>query len=116
PIPGGNEFEAFKAGNWNGWLDAGHAPVRLGGDYTASGLGVPDPAAAGVDREARESLRRFLSRKFANERHSAAASGQNAAFERLRGLMASSDLFDLERLPAADRERYGPGSFAQHSL
>src|SRR5438874_7903939 len=34
PIPGGNEFETFKAGNWAGWLGAEHAPVRLGGDYT----------------------------------------------------------------------------------
>ena len=34
PIPGGNEFESFKAGNWAGWLGAEHAPVRLGGDYT----------------------------------------------------------------------------------
>src|SRR5688500_9095735 len=34
PIPGGNEFETFKAGNWAGWLGAEHAPVRLGGEYT----------------------------------------------------------------------------------
>src|SRR5262245_40364717 len=34
PIPGGNEFESFKAGNWAGWLGAEHSPVRAGGDYT----------------------------------------------------------------------------------
>lgn len=115
PIPGGNEFEAFKAGNWHGWLDTAYAPVRLGGDYTKTGLGIAaDDDSA--DREAREALRRFLTRKFANERNSHAAHGQNAAFERLKGLMASAELFDLERLPAKDRERYGPGSFAQHTL
>src|SRR5437879_5887657 len=34
PIPGGNEFEEFKAGNWAGWLGAEHSPVRIGGNYT----------------------------------------------------------------------------------
>ncbi len=30
--------------------------------------------------------------------------------------MSCAPLFDLERLPAADRERYGKGAFAQHAL
>ena len=40
------------------------------------------------------------------------ARSQNAAFERMKGLTASADLFDLNKIPAKDRERYGPGSFA----
>lgn len=115
PIPGGNEFESFKAGNWAGWLGAEHAPVRVGGDYTpfvdAAKDSIPEH-----DREAREMLRRFLTAKFERDRGSAAARSQNAAFERLRGMTASAPLFDVQRLPARDRERYGPGSFAQHAL
>jgi len=115
PIPGGNEFETFKAGNWAGWLGAEYAPVRLGGDYTQflekSAESIPQH-----DRESRETLRRFLTTKYQRDRKSAVARSQNAAFERLKGMTASADLFDLNKLPAKDRERYGPGSFAQHSL
>ncbi|MCC6234488.1 MAG: DUF1501 domain-containing protein [Verrucomicrobiales bacterium] len=115
PIPGGNEFESFKAGNWAGWLGAEHAPVRVGGDYTPFVEATQD-ALPEHDREARETLRRFLTAKFERDRGSTAARSQNAAFERMKGMSASAPLFDLNRLPARDRERYGPGSFAQHAL
>ncbi len=115
PIPGGNEFETFKAGNWAGWLGAEYAPVRLGGDYTQF-LGGAAEGIPQHDRESRETLRHFLTAKYERGRKSAVARSQNAAFDRLKGMTASADLFDLNKLPAKDRERYGPGSFAQHSL
>jgi hypothetical protein len=115
PIPGGNEFEAFKAGNWPGWLGAEHAPVRLGGDYS-NFLHEAADAIPNNDRESRETLRKVLSTKFERDRNSQIARSQNAAFERMKGIAASADLFDVNKLPAKDRERYGPGSFAQHSL
>ena len=40
----------------------------------------------------------------------------NAAFHRVKGLMSCAPLFDLEKLPQKDRERYGGGAFAQHAL
>jgi len=115
PIPGGNEFEAFKAGNWAGWLGAEHSPVRLGGEYSNI-LNVASDSIPQNDREARETLRKFLTSKYERDRRSSVARSQNAAFERLKGMTASADLFDVNRLPSKDRERYGPGSFAQHSL
>jgi hypothetical protein len=115
PIPGGNEFESFKAGNWAGWLGAEHAPVRLGGDYTQF-LNSVTESIPQHDKETRETLRRFLTRKFERDRGSAVARSQNAAFERLKGMTASAELFDVNKLPAKDRERYGAGSFAQHAL
>ena len=115
PIPGGNEFEGFKAGNWAGWLGAEHAPVRLGGDYTHF-LNATADEIPQHDRESRETLRRFLTSKYERDRKSPLARSQNAAFERMKGLSASADLFDVNKLPAKDRERYGPGSFAQHAL
>ena len=105
PIPGGNEFESFKAGNWAGWLGAEHAPVRIGGDYSRLVTAAADAI-----------LRKFLTAKFARDRRSGVARSQNAAFERMRGMSASADLFDVDKLPPKDRERYGPGSFAQHAL
>jgi hypothetical protein len=115
PIPGGNEFESFKAGNWAGWLGAEYSPVRLGGDYTQF-VETANEVIPQHDRESRETLRRFLTTKYERERKSGIARSQNAAFDRLKGMAASADLFDLNKLPAKDRERYGPGSFAQHSL
>src|SRR5436190_9337037 len=115
PCPEGNEFKEFKAGNWAGWLGAQYGPVRAGGEYRIENVNRLADISSD-DHEARNALRRFLTKKFENERHSAAASSQNAAFERVKGLMSCAHLFDLEKLPAKDRERYGPGAFAQHAL
>lgn len=115
PCPEGNEFKQFKAGNWAGWLGAQYAPVRAGGEFKiADTARLPDMTTE--DMAEREALRKFLTRKFENERKSAAASSQNAVFERVKGLMSCANLFDLEKLPAKDRGRYGPGAFAQHTL
>jgi hypothetical protein len=115
PCPEGNEFKKFKAGNWAGWLGAPYAPVRAGGEFK-----IPDVRRVAdvttEDFEEREALRRFLTKKFENERKSAAAASQNAAFARVKGLMSCADLFDLDRLPAKDKERYGPGTFGLHTL
>jgi hypothetical protein len=115
PIPGGNEFQSFKGGNWAGWLGAQYAPVRSGGEFK-----IPDvnrlADMTSQDMAEREALRRFLNTKYENDRKSSAAASQNAVYERVKGLMSCAHLFDLERLPARDRERYGPGAFAQHTL
>lgn len=115
PCPEGNEFKEFKAGNWAGWLGAQYGPVRVGGDYRIENVERTADLSTD-DHEARNALRRFLTRKYENDRRSAAASSQNAVFERVKGLMSCAHLFDLERLPAKDRERYGRGAFAQHAL
>lgn len=115
PCPEGNEFRQFKAGNWAGWLGAEYGPVRAGGEFSIPDILKPESIEQ-ADHEDRESLRRFLSRKFENDQRSEAASGYNAAFERVKGLMSCAPLFDLDKLPEADRDRYGRGAFAQHAL
>jgi hypothetical protein len=115
PCPEGNEFKEFKAGNWAGWLGAQYGPVRVGGDYQIENV-LRQADLSAEDHEARNELRRFFTKKFENERKSAAAASQNAVFERVKGLMSCAHLFDLEKLPAKDRARYGPGAFATHTL
>lgn len=115
PCPEGNEFKSFKAGNWAGWLGAEYGPVRVGGEFKIENIARPEELSD-VDHEQREALRKFLSKKFENDRRSAAANSYNAAYERVKGLMSCAHLFDLERVPQKDRERYGPGAFAQHTL
>ncbi len=115
PCPEGNEFKAFKAGNWAGWLGAEYGPVRAGGELSIPDIVRPESLSE-TDQADRESLRNFFSRKFENDRRSEAAADYNAAFHRVKGLMSCAPLFDLEQLPAADRQRYGGGAFAQHAL
>ena len=115
PCPEGNEFRAFKAGNWAGWLGAEYGPVRAGGDYGIANITRPEDLSE-LDHHDREALRSFLSKKFENDYKSAAAGSHNAAFERVSGLMKAAPLFDLNNLPEQDRDRYGPGAFAQHAL
>ncbi len=115
PCPEGNEFKEFKSGNWAGWLGAQYGPVRVGGDYKIEDVRRLADLTTD-DQEARNALRRFFNRKFENERKSAAAASQNAVFERVKGLMSCAHLFDLEKLPASDREKYGPGAFGLHAL
>ncbi len=115
PCPEGNEFKAFKAGNWAGWLGAQYGPVRAGGEYSIPNLERPETLTE-ADHSDREALRSFLSRKYENDRKSEAAASYNAAFHRVKGLMSCAPLFDLEQLPEKDRQRYGGGAFAQHAL
>jgi hypothetical protein len=113
PNPEGNEFKEFKASDLSGWLGPEHQPVRLGGTFTQLRRAVD---SLSDDQEARAALRGYFSQKYANEHHSNTAAAQNAAFEKVKGLMSSADLFDLEKLPEKDRARYGPGLFGQHTL
>ncbi|KAA5539194.1 DUF1501 domain-containing protein [Roseiconus nitratireducens] len=115
PCPEGNEFKAFKAGNWAGWLGAEYGPVRAGGDYGIPNIQQLDTISDG-DHADREALRKFFSKKYENDYRSTAAASHNAAFDRVQGLMSCAPLFDLDSLPEADRERYGRGAFAQHAL
>jgi hypothetical protein len=115
PCPEGNEFKEFKAGNWAGWLGAEYGPVRVGGDYKLQDVDRLTGVSVS-DQEEREALRRFLSRKYENDRQSSAAASYNAVFDRVKGLMSCAPLFDLDRLPPKDKERYGPGTFGMHTL
>ena len=115
PCPEGNEFREFKAGNWAGWLGAQYAPVRVGGEFKIENV-ARQADISSDDHEARNALRQFLTKKYENERRSAAASSQNAVFERVKGLMSCAHLFDIDKLPAKDRERYGPAAFGLHTL
>jgi hypothetical protein len=113
PNPKGNEFEAYKASDLAGWLGPEHAPVRLGGTYTQLKKAADSAADA---REDRLALRDYFAKRYEVERGSKTAAAQNAAFEKMKGLMASADLFDLAKLPEKDRDRYGPGTFGLHAL
>lgn len=99
-------------------------PGFLGGKYAAMALeksarpaNLDRPGGLSEEQHAeREHLREFLSRRFERRRKGANLSGYNSAYGRVRGLMRSDALFDLESEPAPVRERYGPTDFGQHAL
>ena len=113
PNPEGNEFKGYKASDLAGWLGPEYAPVRLGGSFTQLGRAAD---SLSDDREARTALRSYFAKRYANEHQSMAAAAQNAAFQKVKGLMASADYFDPAKLPEKDRARYGPGTFGIHTL
>ena len=113
PNPEGNEFKEYKASDLAGWLGPEHAPIRLGGTYTQLGRAAD---ALADDREEQLALRRFFAKRYETEHQSRTAAAQNVAFEKMKGLMASADLFDVAKLPENDRARYGPGTFGLHTL
>lgn len=115
PCPEGNEFKTFKTRDWPGWLGTEHGPVRAGGTYGIADQDLPE-GLSDLEHAERDALRQFLSKRYASRRQSAAVDSYNTAFKRVRGLMRCAPLFDLERLPERDRERYGPGTFGLHCL
>jgi len=113
PNPEGNEFKGYKASDLSGWLGPEHQAVRLGGTFTQLRRATDSLTD---DHEARENLRAYFSQRYANEHNSRMAAAENSAFEKVKGLMSSADLFDIAKLPEKDRARYGPGTFGLHTL
>lgn len=69
-----------------------------------------------VDHQDRAALRDFLAKRFVRELKDASVGSHENAYQRVRGLMASDHLFDIEREPQAMRDHYGPTQFGQQCL
>lgn len=69
-----------------------------------------------VDHKHRSDLRDMLAKEFSSKVPSQSVASQNSAFERVRGLMASDYLFDIEKEPQSERDKYGPTQFAEQCL
>jgi len=99
-----------------GFLSRRHGALLLEDSLQPKNIDLP----AGLTSEqhaARESLRSSLSSQFAQQRAgSDLVQGYNAAYSRVRGLMQSDRLFDLDQESADVRNRYGKTPFGQHCL
>lgn len=69
-----------------------------------------------VDHQERADLQKFLSQQFARQVHDPAVDSHMTAYQRVRGLMASDYLFDIDREPQAMRDHYGPTQFGEQCL
>lgn len=99
-----------------GFLGASHSPLLLEQGLRPEYVALPDGMAASR-HASREELRRLLSVRFAQRRAgSELAEGYNAAYQRVRGLMAADQLFNLENEPTTVRDRYGRTPFGEQCL
>src|SRR5512147_1723073 len=69
-----------------------------------------------LDHKERGDLRDLLSKQFERGRQSASLGSHNVAYQRVRGLMESEKLFDIEQEPEKIRERYGKTQFGEQVL
>lgn len=69
-----------------------------------------------LDHQQRSELRDLLSKRFVQGRQSSSLASHNEAYARVRGLMASEQLFNVENEPQAMRDKYGPTLFGEQVL
>ncbi len=99
-----------------GFLGAKHAPLLLEKSIRPEHVTLADGLTETRHAE-REELRALLSDRFAENRAgSEMVNGYNSAFQKVRGLMRADHLFDLNREPAAIRDRYGRTPFGEQAL
>jgi hypothetical protein len=98
-----------------GFLGSRYAPMELSTSMIPENIRRPGEVSE-VDHQQRAELRELLSKQFMQGRSGAALDSHNQAYQRVRGLMASEKLFDLEQEPQKMRDLYGPTQFGEQVL
>jgi len=99
----------------SGFLGARYAPMFLSESMTPPNIVRPDIISE-IDHHDRAALRDVLAKRFTASRRNQEVDSHTSAYQRVHGLMASADLFDIEREPESVRNRYGSSQFAQQCL
>jgi hypothetical protein len=98
-----------------GFLGGRYAAMSLERSLKPDNLTLP-PGLSEQEHTEREHLRQYLTDRFNRARDVAEVEGYNSSYARVRGLMSSDSLFDLEKEPPVVRDRYGRTDFGQHAL
>lgn len=98
-----------------GFLGGRYAGMSLEKSLKPENITLPESLTE-RDHTEREHLRRYLTERFNRGRNAEEIEGYNTTYARVRGLMRSDSLFDLERESAVMRDRYGRTDFGQHAL
>jgi hypothetical protein len=98
-----------------GFLGSRYAPMELTSSMMPENIKKLDGMSE-LDHQQRADLRDLLSKKFSEGRTSTTLGSHNEAYQRVRGLMASDKLFDINQESAATRAKYGPTQFAEQTL
>jgi hypothetical protein len=98
-----------------GFLGSRYAPMELAKGMTPEYIRRLGDISD-TDHKERSDLRDLLSKQFSRGRSSATLGSHNEAYQRVRGLMASEKLFDIEQEPQKMRDLYGPTQFGEQVL
>ncbi len=98
-----------------GFLGSRYAPMELTTNNQPENIKKLNGISQ-LDHQQRADLRDLLSRKFSQGRTSTTLGSQNAAYERVRGLMASEKLFDVTQEKDKTRDLYGRCQFGEQAL
>ncbi|MFM8275358.1 MAG: DUF1501 domain-containing protein [Gemmata sp.] len=99
----------------SGFLGARYAPMELTTNNYPEFIKKLD-GITDLDHLERGELRDLLGKGFEKGRSSETMNSQNEAYQRVRGIMASEKLFDIEQEPQRVRDRYGKTQFAEQAL
>jgi hypothetical protein len=101
----------------SGYLGARYAPMFLSDSMIPQNIRRLE-SLSDIDHRERADLRDLLARRFARGRHSRnnVLGSHTSAYQRVRGIMASEELFSIDNEPAAVRAKYGPTQFAEQCL
>ena len=98
-----------------GFLGSRYAPMFLTNGNSPDNISRLESVNE-LDHKERADLRDLLSRGFSRGRVSSQLGSHNVAYGRVRGLMASEKLFDIEQEPQKIRDKYGKSLFGQQAL
>jgi uncharacterized protein (DUF1501 family) len=99
----------------SGFLGGRYAPMFLTESVIPPNLGRPE-SLSDLDHQQRGELRKLLADRFQAQRKNLTVSSHTSAYQRVRGLMSSEKLFDVEQEPQKMRDFYGPSLFQQQCL
>ena len=98
-----------------GFLGSRFAPMELTASMMPDNIRKIDGITE-IDHQQRADLRELFSKQFSQGRSSSTLSSHNEAYQRVRGLMASEKLFDINQEPQKVRDKYGPTQFGEQVL
>jgi hypothetical protein len=99
----------------SGFLGSRFAPMFLSEKMVPEDINLPNGLSE-VDHEQRNDLRQLLAKRFEREHSSNIIASHNYAYQRVKGLMASEELFDITKEPQKMQDHYGPTQFGQQCL
>jgi hypothetical protein len=98
-----------------GFLGARYAPMFLSDSMIPANIRRLDSLAE-TDHHDRAAFQKLLARRFHDQHPGTSVSSHGMAYERVRGLMASEKLFDVNQEPQSARDFYGPTQFQEQCL
>ncbi len=99
----------------SGFLGSRYAPMFLTEQMVPENIRKLEQLSE-LDHVQRSDLRAFLANRFVEGRNSSSVSSHNQAYQRVRGIMASEKLFDIEQESLEMRAKYGPTQFGEQCL